>query len=116
MFRELREAWRIVQIEKETDGYRGPYVVLRESMMEEMQLVYGRAVEENTRYIAVLEKALKGQRICDDCEDCKDCDNYDKWTEGGCPDFLLRFPSDDEAREAFNGLYKECEGYSDDND
>ena len=108
MLRELKEAWRIVRLYKEDDGYKGPFVVVRESMMEELQISYGRALADNKAYAQVIDKLLAGERICEMCEDCQECENHDKWLEGRCKDFLLRFPDNEEAAEAFNKCYREC--------
>ena len=48
MFRELREAWRIVRIAKD-DGYKGPFVVLRETMMEEIMMLKTREAFEKVK-------------------------------------------------------------------
>ena len=108
MLRELREAWRIVRIAKD-DGYKGPFVVLRETMMEDMETTYGRVLAENKSYINVLESILNGKSICEFCEDCEECRNSDKCQEGRCKDFMLRFPDNEESDEAFAEYYKECE-------
>lgn len=108
MFKELREAWKITRIMK-MDGYTGPYVVLRETMMEEMQNVYGWALAENKNYARAFEAILDGQPICTFCEDCKECRNHDKWLEGRCKEFMLKFPSTDEQNNAFAGAYTACD-------
>jgi hypothetical protein len=102
MFRELREAWRIVRIAKE-DGYKGPFVVLREPMLEEMQAVYGRAIAENVMYPKVVEDAINGHPVCKYCEDYKECSH-----EKSCTDFMLKFPDREAAAEAFNACYQDC--------
>ena len=108
MFRELREAWRIVRIAKD-DGYKGPFVVLRETMMEEIQAVYGRVLAENKHYRETIDAILNGKPVCEFCEDCKECENHDKWLEGRCTDFMLKFPDNEEAAKTFDECYKQCE-------
>ena len=105
-FKDLRKAWRMVRIAKD-DGYDGNFVVLRETMMEDMQLVYGRVLAENVRYQEIIDALLAGKSICDYCEDQKECKNHDRWLEGRCDDFLIRFADDTEAAEAFTKLYQE---------
>lgn len=107
MFDSFREAWRIVRIAKD-DGYKGPFVVLRETMMEEIQKITGRAVAENQMYIQVIDNLLDGKRICEFCEDCKECENHDKWLEGKCKEFMLKFPSLQDAEKTFEGVYDYC--------
>jgi hypothetical protein len=108
MLRELREAWRIVRIEKK-DGYKGPYVVLRETMMEELQKTYGWALAENKGYAQVIDAILNGAPICKFCEDESECKNHDRWLEGRCKDFLLRFPDEEKVCAAFEECYKVCD-------
>jgi len=108
MLRELREAWRIVRLEKEDDGYKGPYVVVRETMIQELQQTWGRTFAENQKYIETIDHLLAGKPICDLCEDQKECTNHDRWLEGRCQDFMLRFVDHDEAAEAFNKCYRQC--------
>lgn len=109
MFKGLsfKQAWRIVKIAKR-DGYNGPFVVLREPMIEELQLVYGRVLDENKRYAEALDQVLDGKPLCPFCEDDLDCPNHDKWLEGRCKDFMLRSAKDEEAVEAFDECYREC--------
>lgn len=103
-----KEARKIVRIARQ-DGYTGPFVVLRETMMEEMQATYGRVLAENKNYIKAFDTLLAGDRICEYCEDCEECANHDKWLEGRCPDFMLRFPDEDESKQAFAEFYEECD-------
>lgn len=108
MLRELREAWRMVRISKE-DGYTGPFVVLREPMMVEMQQVYGRVVAENKHYQEAIHDAIQGYSICKYCEDFEECKARKDWKDETCDDFMLRFPNTDECMSCFNELYRVCD-------
>lgn len=105
--RKLRDARRIVRLARE-DGYDGPFVVLREPMMQELQQVYGRTFAENLKYIETIDHLLEGKPVCDLCEDCAECENPEKETTGKCQDFMLSFVDHDEAAEAFNKCYRQC--------
>lgn len=104
--KDLREAWRIVRISRD-DGYTGSFVVLRETMIEEMQRVYGRVLAENERYRAAMEDAIRGYPVCKHCEDYNEC-KADGNGYSTCDEFLLAFPGDEEADEAFNSYYRQC--------
>jgi len=109
MFKELREALRIVRQYKKLEGYTGTFAIIPEDVMEEVQLTCGRVLAENKKYFTAFEALLDGKSICDYCWEGNDCVNYERWTEGRCKDFLLLFPDDDEAVEAFNECYKQCD-------
>ena len=107
MLRKLRDARRIVRLARE-DGYDGPFVVLREPMMQELQQAWGRTFAENQKYIETIDHRLEGKPVCDLCEDCAECENPEKEMAGKCQDFMLRFVDHDEAAEAFNKCYRQC--------
>ena len=104
--KDLREAWRIVRISRD-DGYKGSFVVLRETMIEEMQMVYGRVLAENKRYREAMEDAIRGYPVCKHCEDYNECKAEGKG-DHSCGDFILAFPGDEEAAESFNSYYRQC--------
>lgn len=107
-FKQLREAMRIVRL-YEASGYEGPFAVLPEEVLNDLQRVYGRALCENKRYQEVLEKALDGLPVCEFCEDYQECQE-----SGDCPKesfdcFMLSFPSNPEAEAAFQEAYDQCD-------
>jgi len=104
--KDLREAWRIVRISRD-DGYKGSFVVLRETMIEEVQMVYGRVLAENMHYQDALYDALCNRSVCKYCEDYNECKAEGKG-DHSCGDFILAFPEDEEAAESFNNYYRQC--------
>lgn len=106
-FKQFREAWRIVRIYRD-DDYDGPFVVIPEEAMRDIQKIYGRALAENKQYQVVLEKALDGLPVCEDCEDYEECKASDDWPKESFSCFMLKFPTNREAEKAFNCTYSEC--------
>lgn len=111
MSRVLRDAKRIIR-RAERDGYEGSFAIVREPVMEELQVMCGRTIAENVTYQKVIEQLIKGHSICEYCEDNLECKEKqtEAWLKGSCLDFLLKLPSDEEAIDAFNGAYKYIEG------
>ena len=106
-FKDLREAKRIVR-RYAADGYDGPFAVIPEDVMRDLQRVYGRALAENKQYQVVLEKALDGLPVCEFCEDYEECKASDDWPKESFSCFMLKFPTNEEAEKAFNCTYSEC--------
>lgn len=104
MSRVIREVKRIIRKAK-SEGYTGDFAVMRESVMEDIQVTCGRAIAENVQYQIVIGQLMRCKNVCEYCEDYEECQEHKDY----CLDFLLRFPDNEEAVNAFNECYKNCE-------
>ena len=100
---DLRKARRLIKSAKH-NGYTGHFTVLRDELLKDIQITTGRVIAENTMYIKVIEKLIDGLDICEDCEDCNECEHREL---GKCKEFMLRFPSTQEAKATFGDVYGE---------